>query len=133
MRPTRDTAHMSEWTPGELTEINAAEEVEVTPAAADGSPLQRVVMWAVSDGRGVFVRSVHGTKARWWRHVTATSRGTFTAGSVTREVAFEPVDDVDNQAVTDAYKHKYAAQPDEFREPMVSGPSLEATLRVVPV
>jgi len=124
---------MSDWTPEELTTINETEEVEVTPADADGGPLKTVVMWAVTDGDAVFVRSVHGAKGRWWRQATATGRGTFTAGSVTREVAFEPVGDTQNQAVTDAYNHKYASQPAQFREPMVSGPSLDATLKVVPV
>jgi hypothetical protein len=124
---------MSEWTSDELSAINDAEEVEVTPADADGAPLQTVVMWAVTVGDEVFVRSVHGTKARWFRRATATARGTFTTGSVTREVAFEPVGDVENQSVTEAYSRKYAAQPDEFLAPMVSGVSLEATLRVVPV
>jgi len=124
---------MSDWTPEELTEINRTEEVEVTPADANGGPLQSVVMWAVTNGNEVFVRSVRGRKARWWRRATASARGTFTAGSVTREVAFEPVGEIQNQAVTDAYNHKYAAQADEFRLPMVSGDSLDATLKVVPV
>ncbi|MFC4243890.1 DUF2255 family protein [Gryllotalpicola reticulitermitis] len=125
---------MSDWTTEELSAVTAAEEVEVTPADADGAPLQSVVMWAVTVGDEVFVRSVRGTKARWWRHATASARGTFTAGDVTREVAFEPVGEgAQNQAVTDAYNQKYAAQPDQFRQPMVEGASLAATLRVTPV
>lgn len=124
---------MSDWTAEELAAITAAEEVEVTPADADGAPQQSVVMWAVTVGNDVFVRSVRGRRARWWRRATATARGTFTAGSVTRDVAFEPVGDEQNQAVTDAYSQKYAAQPDEFRRPMVTGESLEATLKVVPL
>ena len=128
----RDTAVMSDWTPEELTVITGTEEVEVTPTDTDGAPLQSVVMWCVTNGSDVFVRSVKGRHGRWWRRATKTGRGTFTAGAVTREVRFEPVNEIQNQAVTDAYNHKYASQPDEFRSPMVEGESLGATLRVVP-
>lgn len=124
---------MSEWTPEEVHTVGEVEEVRVTPLAGDGSPLQSVTIWAVTSGDDVFVRSVHGTKARWYRHVTETGRGVFDAGDVSREVAFQPATEVENQAVTDAYNAKYAAQPDQFRRPMVEGVSVGATLKVVPV
>ncbi|WP_344751618.1 DUF2255 family protein [Gryllotalpicola koreensis] len=124
---------MSEWTPEEVHAIGEIEEVTVAPLAGDGTPLQSVTMWAVTDGSDVFVRSAHGHRGRWYRRVTETGRGVFDAGDVSREVTFEPVNEIKNQAVTDAYRVKYAAQPDEFLRPMVEGESVEATLRVVPV
>jgi hypothetical protein len=123
---------MSEWTPEEVRAIGQVEEVQLAPLAGDGTPLPAVTIWAVTDGSEVFVRSVHGTGARWYRHVRETGRAAFTAGEVSREVTFEPVNEIKNQAVTDAYNAKYAAQPAEFRQPMVEGPSVGATLRVVP-
>lgn len=131
---------MSAWTPEELRTISEAEEIELAPLAHDGTPRKGVIMWVVTNGTDVFVRSVRGTSARWYRDVTQTGRAHLTlpstspaAGRLAREVAFEPVNEVLNQAVTDAYNAKYASQPDEFRSPMVEGPSLEATLKVVPV
>ncbi|HEY0247939.1 MAG TPA: DUF2255 family protein [Gryllotalpicola sp.] len=123
---------MSEWTPDELTEISQTEEVEVTPAAADGAATQSVIMWAVTVGDEVFVRSARGVAGRWYQRASKTGRGGFTAGGVSREVGFVGVTDAENQAVTDAYNTKYASQPAQFRTPMVEGPSLEATLKVVP-
>jgi hypothetical protein len=130
---------MSDWTPEELNIIGGTEEIELTPADADGSPLTSVIMWAVTDGTSVFVRSVHGRRGRWWRQVNETGRGTLAAGGsvddggVVRDVRFETVGDIQNQAVSDAYNRKYAAQPDEYRQPMVEGEALEGTWRVVPV
>jgi len=124
---------MSEWTPEEVHAIGDIEEVQVAPLAGDGTPLQSVTMWAVTNGTEVFVRSVKGVRGRWYRRVSETGRGVFTAGDVSREVAFEPVNEIKNQVVTDAYNAKYAAQPAQFRQPMVEGPSVEATLKVVPV
>ncbi|MCL2516095.1 MAG: DUF2255 family protein [Microbacteriaceae bacterium] len=124
---------MSDWTAEELDLVSKIEEVEVTPAGADGAPLQSVVIWAVTDGSDVFVRSVHGQRARWWKQAEASGRATFTADGVVRDVTLEHVSDIRNQAVSDAYNHKYAAQPAEFLRPMVEGESLTATFRVVPV
>jgi hypothetical protein len=128
----RDTDPMSDWTPEEVHTIGEIEEVRVAPLAGDGTPLQSVTMWAVTNGSDVFVRSVHGPKARWHRRAVETGRGLFSAGDVSREVTFEPVNEIQNQAVTDAYNRKYAAQPAEYRQPMVEGVALSATLKVVP-
>ena len=122
---------MSEWTPEEVDAIGAIEEVGVAPLAGDGTPRASVTIWAVTAGSEVFVRSVHGTGAGWYRHVSETGRAVFSAGELSREVAFEQVSEDENQAVTDAYRVKYAAQPDEFVRPMVEGVSLGATLKVV--
>ncbi len=123
---------MSDWTPDELTEIGEVEEVEVTPAAPDGSTTGSVVMWVVTVGGQVYVRSARGAEGRWYQRASQTGTGGFTAGGVSREVTFTGVTDAENEAVTDAYRTKYAAQPAEFLNPMVEGPSVEATLRVTP-
>jgi len=123
---------MSEWTPEEVRAIGDVEEVRVAPLAGDGTPLQSVTMWAVTNGSEVFVRSVRGTKARWYRRVTETGRAVFEAADISREVAFEQVNEIKNQAVTDAYNTKYARYGRE-RQAMVEGDSVAATLRVVPV
>jgi len=124
---------MSEWTPQEVHAISEIEEVHVAPLTGDGTPQDGVVIWAVTNGSEVFIRSVRGAKGRWYRRIRETGRAVFTAGDISREVAFEPVNEIQNQAVTDAYNAKYAAQPDEYRLPMVEGPSVETTLKVVPV
>lgn len=129
----RDTGVMSEWTAKDLDVIGSIEEVGVAPLAGDGTALKSVTIWAVTSGSDVFVRSVHGTGAGWYRHVLETGRAVFDAGDVSREVGFERVSELENQAVTDAYNAKYADQPDQFRRPMVEGVSLGATLKVVPV
>jgi hypothetical protein len=123
---------MSEWTPDEVRAIGEIEEVSVAPLAGDGTPLQAVTMWAVTNGSEVFVRSVRGKKGRWFRRVTETGRAVFDAGDISREVTFAQVNEVKNQTVTDAYNAKYAQYGPE-RQAMVEGDSVEATLQVVPV
>lgn len=127
-----ETAAMTGWTPEEVRAISEIEEVRLAPLTSDGTALQEVTMWAVTDGSEVYVRSVYGSAGRWHRRVLKSGRARFTAGDISREVTLEPVNEVKNQAVTDAYNAKYAAQPAEYRQPMVEGRALEGTLRVVP-
>ncbi len=54
----------------DLARIRAAEEVEIETQAPDG-PVHRTIIWIVVDGDDTFVRSVKGTRGRWFREATA--------------------------------------------------------------
>ncbi len=54
----------------DLARIRAAEEIEIETQAPDG-PAHRTIIWVVVDGHDTFVRSVMGTRGRWFREATA--------------------------------------------------------------
>jgi len=56
--------------PDDLQRLAAAEEVEIETQAPDG-PVHRTIIWVVVDDTEVFVRSVRGHPARWFREASA--------------------------------------------------------------
>jgi hypothetical protein len=57
--------------------------------------------------------------------------GWITAASVTKNVAFEPVDGPINVNIDEAYREKYKNSP--YLQPMVSTRSRSATVRIEPI
>ncbi len=53
-------------------------EIE-TRAPGDGE-VHRTIIWVVVEGNEVFIRSVRGSDARWYREVTAAGEGVLIVG-----------------------------------------------------
>jgi len=56
--------------PDDLARIRDAEEIEIETQAPDG-PAHRTTIWIMVEADAVFVRSVLGTRGRWFREATA--------------------------------------------------------------
>jgi hypothetical protein len=61
----RDTYHegdppMTVWTSDELSNIGAAEELEIASLRSDGTLRKPVTIWVVRLGEDLYVRSVRG-------------------------------------------------------------------------
>lgn len=106
---------MTAWTKDELAKIAAADELEVTPARSDGTLRKPVTIWVVRHGDDLYVRSWHGRNSSWFRGVEERDEGHVRAGGVDKDVAFEEVDDV-NDEVDAAYRAKY----NRYVDPMVA-------------
>ena len=78
---------------------------------ADGTLRRPVIIWAVRVGDDVYVRSVNGTPASWYRGTRDRHEGWISSGGVEQDVAFEDVGA--SEAVQDridaAYRTKYGA------------------------
>ncbi|MEU6373557.1 DUF2255 family protein [Streptomyces sp. NPDC046909] len=60
---------MTTWTSAELTRIEHAEELGMSPSRADGTSRAPVPIWVVRDGDDLYVRSFRGeavTSTPWW-------------------------------------------------------------------
>ncbi len=102
-----------------LASIDAAREVDIEVTRRDGSPHRRVI-WAVVDGRGVFVRSYRGTSAVWYRAVRANPSATlYVNGEPVPLVAIAAADAESIERCSAGLRRKYR------------GRSLEAMLRPV--
>ena len=126
---------MSIWTPAELDEIDADDELKIASRRPDGSLRPLVTIWMVRVGEDVFVRAAHGSSTRWNAQAHEAGAGHVTVGSgIDHDVTFEPADPDLNPAISAAYDAKYDGKyPREYIDPVVGPDSLPTTLRVVPV
>jgi hypothetical protein len=122
------------WSPAELTEIDAEDELRIASRRPDGSLRREVIIWMVRVGGDVFVRAAHGPETGWNRRAHESGAGHVRVGvAVDRDARFEPADPAVAGAVTDAFEAKYDGRhPREDVDPVVSAVSVPTTLRIVP-
>ncbi|OGO55812.1 MAG: hypothetical protein A2V84_08265 [Chloroflexi bacterium RBG_16_70_13] len=106
-----------------------AEEVRIETTSPTGI-VHRTIIWIVVDGEDVFVRSVNGEGARWYREAVARPDVAFDVGG--RRIASRVVAAADPESVgrcSAALKGKYAADP--ALRLMLRPHTLPTTLRVL--
>jgi hypothetical protein len=116
--------------PAELALLDETEEIEIE-TARPGGPAHRTIIWIVVDGDDVFIRSVNGPTARWYRESVANPAVTIHAGGHAlpgRAVAATDPSSV--QRMSDALTRKYARDP--ALRLMLIPEIFDTTLRVVP-
>jgi hypothetical protein len=101
------------WRADELSTIDAAGEVDVATRRSDGTLRSARTVWIVRHGDAVYVRSVNGTTAAWYRGVQTRHQGELTAGRLQRGVVFAEAgthageDSELDDALDAAYRAKY--------------------------
>ncbi len=65
---------MSTWTSDELDKIGEAEELDLASVRRDGTIRRPVTVWVVRDGDDIYVRSVNGRNASWFRGAKPTTK-----------------------------------------------------------
>jgi len=121
---------MNDWTAGDLEQVGAAEELQISSSRTDGSLRPYVTIWVVRVGDDLYVRSYRGQNGAWFRSALRRPEGRIRAGVVERDVAFEPADDADQDAIDQAYRSKYARF--SYVGSMVSPDVRLTSLRLVP-
>ena len=58
---------MTTWTSDEIKKIGRAEELEIASLRRDGTLRDPVTIWVVRHGDDIYVRSVNGRTAAWFR------------------------------------------------------------------
>ena len=109
----------SGWTASELTAIDATGEVGIATRRSGGTLRTARIVWIVRHEDAVYVRSVNGTTAAWYRGVQTRHEGELTAGRLQRNVAFveagehagddSSLDDTLDAAYRDKYGHSSSA------------------------
>jgi hypothetical protein len=120
---------MTSFTPDELARIDGAEELLIAGRRADGTLRKSVIIWMVAHDGALYVRSVNGVDAAWFRGTQDQHSGHISAGGVEKDVSFitdSTVDDV----LDAAYRAKYS-YPSAVTA--INAPAARATtLRVEP-
>jgi hypothetical protein len=124
---------MSGWIKEELDKIAKADDLHIAPFREDGKTYGTPTwIWSVAVGDALYVRGYNGQQSRWYQAAVRQKAGRIMAAGMTKEVAFEPVDDDRvNDEIDEAYRAKYRGSA--YLKPMIGKRARSATVKIVPV
>lgn len=123
---------MTSWTSDELAKIGRADELQIAPLRRDGTLRNPVNIWVVRRGDDLYVRSVNGRTAAWFRGTQQLHQGHIRAGGVSKDVTFSDAShDIDDE-LDAAYRAKYRRYAASIVSHVVSPQARAATIRLVP-
>ena len=126
---------MTEWSKDELRKIAATDDLHIAPFREDGVTYGTPTwIWSVALDDALYVRGYNGQSSRWYQAAIRQKAGRIIAASMTKEVAFERVDEpihehIQNR-IDDAYRAKYRNCP--YLKPMIGPRARSATVRIMP-
>ena len=130
------------WSTGELASFETADEVRLAVRRADGTLRRSVTLWIVRVGGDLYVRSVNGPTASWYRPVQERGEGHLQAPAdrdgvdrdgVGRDVALAAADARLNNQVDSAYQDKYGRYPGTYVNAIIADQARATTLRLRPL
>jgi hypothetical protein len=77
---------MQRWSTDELRRIGDSDEREIASVRSDGTLRRPVTIWIVRVGDDVYVRSVTGRSASWFRGAQDRHEARVSMGGVTKDV-----------------------------------------------
>ena len=123
---------MTTWTSDELTKIGTAEELKIASRRRDGTLRNPVTIWVVRLGDDLYVRSVNGRTAAWFRGTQVRHEGHIQAGGVDKDVTFVEADPDLNDQIDAVYRTKYRRYAASIINSIVSPKARSATIKLVP-
>lgn len=123
---------MTTWTNDELTRIGAADELQIATLRADGTLRNPVPIWVVRLGDDLYIRSVNGRSAAWFRGTQVRHAGHIQSGGVEKDVTFADADPTLADAIDAAYRTKYRRYAASIVNHVVGVDARSATLKLVP-
>ena len=119
--------------PETLNVLEPMREIELETTSLDGTQTHRTIIWVVTVGDQVFVRSERGTAGRWYREARERPDVLLHAEDesvpVTAVLAADPAT---IQRVSDAFTAKYARRSAASTAAMLLPHTLETTMRLDP-
>jgi len=124
---------MTAWTSDELNKIGTAEELEIASLRRDSTLNNPVRIWVVRHGDDLYVRSVNGRSAAWFRGTQIRHEGHIEAGGVDKDVTFVDADPDINDQIDAAYRTKYHRYAASIINHIVSAGARSTTMKLVPL
>ena len=122
---------MSDWTVNELDAVGSSDELHIASRRADGSLRRDRIIWVVRHGDELYVRSVNGRDAAWFRGVQTCHAGHVAAGGVEKDVKLVDADRGLNDELDALYRRKYGHYADATAH--ITAPAArDTTLRLDP-
>lgn len=115
----------------DLSLLRDEHEVEIETSAAEEGPIHRTIIWVVVDDQDrVLIRSYRGTRARWFREITARPDGRVHVRGRALPIRGIPATDPDRVATcSEGFLRKYAGA---YSARSMASNHLETTLELVP-
>ena len=123
---------MATWTSDELEKIGGAEEIEIAALRPDATLRKPVIVWVVRHGGDLYVRSVRGPTAAWFRGTQVRHDGHIWADGLEKDVTFVDADHALDDEIDAAYRAKYRAYATTHVPPIVAPVARSTTLKLVP-
>ena len=123
---------MTTWTTDELSDIGAADELQLASLRQDGTLRKPVTIWVVRLGDELYVRAFNGQTSPWFRGTQARREGHIEAGGIPKDVVFLDPDSSVGDALDAEYRSKYRRYGPQYVDPMVAPDARAATLKLVP-
>lgn len=123
---------MTAWASDDLSKIGAAEELEIASLRRDGTLRHPVTIWVVRHGDDLYIRSVNGRTASWFRGTQVRHEGRIWAGGVEKDVTFVDAGYNITDQLDAAYRAKYRRYAASIIGAVVSPQARSATLKLVP-
>jgi hypothetical protein len=123
---------MTAWTSDELTKIGSAEEVQIAALRRDGTLRKPVTVWVVPQDNSLYVRSVNGRDAAWFRGVQETHEGRIRARGVEKDVTFVDADHTIDDQIDAAYRAKYRRYTGRILNSVLTPQARSTTMKLVP-
>ncbi len=121
------------FAPETLNLLDETQEVHIETRRDENSPVHRTIVWVVVVDGEVYVRSVRGTKGRWYREISGNSAGALHVGDRRIPVRAAPATDAPTtQAVSDAIRSKYERDWPGPTAAMLRPDVLPTTLKLSP-
>ena len=122
---------MTTWTSDELDKIGAEDELEIAPLRQDASLRKPVTIWVARHGDDLYVRSVNGRTAAWFRAAQVRHEAHIHAGGVDKDVLLVEMGDL-NDTIDAAYRTKYRRYAANIVNSIVTPQARAATFKLVP-
>ncbi len=123
---------MTQWTSDQLDRVARAEEVQIASVRRDGVLTKPVTVWAVRHGDDIFLRSVRGRSAHWFRGTQERHEGRIRAGGVQQDVTFIDADHNLDDEVDAAYRAKYRRYTGSILDSVLTPEARSTTVKLVP-
>jgi hypothetical protein len=122
---------MPGWTNDELDTIVTADELQIASRRPDATLRAPVTIWVVRLGDDVYVRSVNGRGASWFRGAQDRHEAHVRSESVERDVRLIETEEL-AEAIDDAYRRKYHRYATSIVDRITTAEARAATLELVP-
>jgi hypothetical protein len=123
---------MTNWTNDQLDKVGRAEELQIASVRRDGTLRKPVTVWVTRHGDDLYVRSVRGPGAHWFRGTRERHEGRIRAGGVQQDVTFVDVEhDIDDE-VDAAYRAKYSRYAGSILNSVLTPEARSTTIKLLP-
>jgi hypothetical protein len=123
---------MTKWTTDELTRIGRAEELQIASRRRDGTLRNPVTIWVVPHDGSLYVRSVRGSTAAWFRGAQERHEGQIQAGGVEKDVTLVDAGHDIDAAVDAAYRAKYRRYAGSVLNSVLTPEARSTTIKLEP-